>query len=165
MVDRGGGSLCGGSVTGTPQALQPRLSSDVTLAGGLRSADHGPPRAARALTLPCVSVCLQCSIQRTAFDRCASLAQPGGTFPLASGPSLTLLVRRLLFFYRQSEDSKRLVSVDSAFTNPCVRVFLLLVSCGQTTPQQGSPCELPQSAAVGCLCDHVFSLLKLIDDQ
>ncbi|XP_061022216.1 ubiquitin-protein ligase E3C isoform X6 [Dama dama] len=51
----------------------------------------------------------QCSIQRTAFDRCASPAQSGGTFPLASGPNLTLLVRQLLFFYRQSEDSKRLI--------------------------------------------------------
>lgn len=51
----------------------------------------------------------QCSIQRSAFDRCASLSQSGGAFPLASGPNLALLVRRLLFFYRQSEDSKRLI--------------------------------------------------------
>uniref|UniRef100_A0A8C6CZE8 HECT-type E3 ubiquitin transferase n=1 Tax=Moschus moschiferus TaxID=68415 RepID=A0A8C6CZE8_MOSMO len=51
----------------------------------------------------------KCSIQRSAFDRCASLSQSGGTFALASGPNLTLLVRQLLFFYRQSEDSKRLI--------------------------------------------------------
>eukprot|EP00069_Balaena_mysticetus_P020326 bmy_12875T0 len=38
------------------------------------------------------------SIQRSAFDRHASLSQPGGTFSIASGPNLTLL----------NEDSKRL---------------------------------------------------------
>ncbi|XP_057586381.1 ubiquitin-protein ligase E3C isoform X5 [Hippopotamus amphibius kiboko] len=51
----------------------------------------------------------QYSIQRSAFDRCAELSQSGGTFPIASGPNLTLLVRQLLFFYKQSEDSKRLI--------------------------------------------------------
>uniref|UniRef100_A0A2K6EW34 HECT-type E3 ubiquitin transferase n=1 Tax=Propithecus coquereli TaxID=379532 RepID=A0A2K6EW34_PROCO len=49
------------------------------------------------------------SVQRSAFDRCASLSQSGGTFPIASGPNLTLLVRQLLFFYKQNEDSKRLI--------------------------------------------------------
>lgn len=48
-------------------------------------------------------------IQRSAFDQCADSAQPGGTFCLADGPNLTLLVRQLLFFYKQSEDSKRLI--------------------------------------------------------
>uniref|UniRef100_A0A2K5DV23 Ubiquitin-protein ligase E3C n=1 Tax=Aotus nancymaae TaxID=37293 RepID=A0A2K5DV23_AOTNA len=51
----------------------------------------------------------QYSIQRSAFDRCATLSQSGGTFPIASGPNLTLLVRQLLFFYKQNEDSKRLI--------------------------------------------------------
>ncbi|XP_054430760.1 ubiquitin-protein ligase E3C [Pteronotus mesoamericanus] len=51
----------------------------------------------------------QCSIQRSAFDRCADLSRPGGAFPIANGPSLTLLVRQLLFFYKQNEDSKRLI--------------------------------------------------------
>ncbi|GAB5568971.1 ubiquitin-protein ligase E3B isoform X5 [Prionailurus iriomotensis] len=50
----------------------------------------------------------QHSIQRSAFDRYASASQSGGTFSIASGPNLTLLVRRLLFFYKQNEDSKRL---------------------------------------------------------
>lgn len=50
------------------------------------------------------------SIQRSEFDRCANLAQSGGTFSTANGANLTLLVRQLLFFYRQNEDSKRLVS-------------------------------------------------------
>ncbi|KAF2984022.1 hypothetical protein EK904_008062, partial [Melospiza melodia maxima] len=49
------------------------------------------------------------SIQRSEFDRCASLAQSGGAFSTANGANLTLLVRQLLFFYRQNEDSKRLV--------------------------------------------------------
>uniref|UniRef100_A0A8C5XG34 HECT-type E3 ubiquitin transferase n=1 Tax=Microcebus murinus TaxID=30608 RepID=A0A8C5XG34_MICMU len=49
------------------------------------------------------------SVQRSAFDRCASLSQSGGTFPIANGPNLTLLVRQLLFFYKQNEDSKRLI--------------------------------------------------------
>uniref|UniRef100_A0ABI7VR77 HECT-type E3 ubiquitin transferase n=1 Tax=Felis catus TaxID=9685 RepID=A0ABI7VR77_FELCA len=51
----------------------------------------------------------QHSIQRSAFDRYASASQSGGTFSIASGPNLTLLVRRLLFFYKQNEDSKRLI--------------------------------------------------------
>uniref|UniRef100_A0A5G2Q932 HECT-type E3 ubiquitin transferase n=1 Tax=Sus scrofa TaxID=9823 RepID=A0A5G2Q932_PIG len=51
----------------------------------------------------------QCSTQRSAFDRCANLSQAGGAFSIASGPNLTLLVRQLLFFYRQSEDSQRLI--------------------------------------------------------
>lgn len=51
----------------------------------------------------------QYSIQRGEFDRCANLAQSGGTFSTANGANLTLLVRQLLFFYRQNEDSKRLV--------------------------------------------------------
>uniref|UniRef100_A0A2I3HMJ2 Ubiquitin-protein ligase E3C n=1 Tax=Nomascus leucogenys TaxID=61853 RepID=A0A2I3HMJ2_NOMLE len=51
----------------------------------------------------------QYSIQRSAFDRCATLSQSGGAFPIANGPNLTLLVRQLLFFYKQSEDSKRLI--------------------------------------------------------
>ncbi|XP_058579624.1 ubiquitin-protein ligase E3C isoform X2 [Neofelis nebulosa] len=51
----------------------------------------------------------QHSIQRSAFDRYASASQSGDTFSIASGPNLTLLVRRLLFFYKQNEDSKRLI--------------------------------------------------------
>ncbi|XP_067398809.1 ubiquitin-protein ligase E3C isoform X1 [Emydura macquarii macquarii] len=51
----------------------------------------------------------QYSIQRSEFDRCANLAQSGGTVSITSGANLTLLVRQLLFFYRQNEDSKRLI--------------------------------------------------------
>uniref|UniRef100_A0A4X2KJ33 Ubiquitin-protein ligase E3C n=1 Tax=Vombatus ursinus TaxID=29139 RepID=A0A4X2KJ33_VOMUR len=51
----------------------------------------------------------QYSIQRSEFDQCANLVQSGGTFSVANGPNLTLLVRRLLFFYKQNEDSKRLI--------------------------------------------------------
>lgn len=51
----------------------------------------------------------QYSIQRSEFDRCANLAQSGGTVSITSGTNLTLLVRQLLFFYRQKEDSKRLI--------------------------------------------------------
>ncbi|XP_037372388.1 ubiquitin-protein ligase E3C [Talpa occidentalis] len=48
----------------------------------------------------------QFSIQRSAFDRSASLS---GSLPVPPGPSLTLLVRQLLFFYKQNEDAKRLI--------------------------------------------------------
>ncbi|XP_032250315.1 ubiquitin-protein ligase E3C isoform X1 [Halichoerus grypus] len=51
----------------------------------------------------------QHAVQRSAFDRCAAASQSGGTFSVASGPNLTLLVRQLLFFYKQNEDSKRLI--------------------------------------------------------
>ncbi|XP_036212137.1 ubiquitin-protein ligase E3C isoform X1 [Myotis myotis] len=51
----------------------------------------------------------QYAIQRTAFDRCANSSQAGGTLSIANGPNLTLLVRQLLFFYKQNEDSKRLI--------------------------------------------------------
>uniref|UniRef100_I3LZ17 Ubiquitin-protein ligase E3C n=3 Tax=Marmotini TaxID=337730 RepID=I3LZ17_ICTTR len=51
----------------------------------------------------------QYSLQRSAFDRCAHSAQSGGTFSITNAPNLTLLVRQLLFFYKQSEDAKRLI--------------------------------------------------------
>ncbi|KAM3929082.1 ubiquitin-protein ligase E3C [Leptodactylus fuscus] len=49
----------------------------------------------------------QYSIQRSEFDFCANSAP--SSVPSADGRSLTLLVRKLLFFYRQAEDSKRLI--------------------------------------------------------
>lgn len=61
-------------------------------------------------TLMCIFCYFKYSTQRSEFDRCANLAQSGGTFSTANGANLTLLVRQLLFFYRQNEDSKRLVS-------------------------------------------------------
>ncbi|XP_045435757.1 ubiquitin-protein ligase E3C isoform X6 [Pipistrellus kuhlii] len=51
----------------------------------------------------------QYAIQRTAFDHCANSPQAGGTLSIANGPNLTVLVRQLLFFYKQNEDSKRLI--------------------------------------------------------
>ncbi|XP_042330178.1 ubiquitin-protein ligase E3C isoform X2 [Sceloporus undulatus] len=51
----------------------------------------------------------QYAIQRSEFDRYANLAQSGGSFSIANGANLTLLVRQLLFFYRHNEDSKRLI--------------------------------------------------------
>lgn len=58
----------------------------------------------------------QYSIQRSAFDRCANLSQSGGTFSIGNGPNLTLLVRQLLFFYKQNEDSKRLLDGSERLT-------------------------------------------------
>ncbi|KAG8430078.1 hypothetical protein GDO86_018516, partial [Hymenochirus boettgeri] len=49
----------------------------------------------------------QYTIQRSAFDRCVISAPPTG-IP-TNGGDLTLLVRKLLFFYRHNEDSKRLI--------------------------------------------------------
>lgn len=63
-------------------------------------------------TLMCIFCYFKYSTQRSEFDRCANLAQSGGTFSTANGANLTLLVRQLLFFYRQNEDSKRLVSTE-----------------------------------------------------
>lgn len=51
----------------------------------------------------------QYSIQRSEFDRCAALTQSEGNVSITHETSLTLLVRQLLFFYRQKEDSKRLM--------------------------------------------------------
>lgn len=72
-----------------------------------------------------VSFCFQYSIQRSAFDRCAHLSQSGGTSSIANAAHLTLLVRQLLFFYKQSEDSKRLVSVSGVSAYPCLHVHQL----------------------------------------
>ncbi|XP_073533789.1 ubiquitin-protein ligase E3C [Phyllobates terribilis] len=49
----------------------------------------------------------QYSIQRSEFDFCASSAT--SSIPSLDGKYLTLLVRKLLFFYKQTEDSKRLI--------------------------------------------------------
>ncbi|XP_035270811.1 ubiquitin-protein ligase E3C isoform X1 [Anguilla anguilla] len=51
----------------------------------------------------------QYAIQRSKFDHCACSVQSGGPLPAPEGPGLSLLVRQLLFFYRQSEDSSRLI--------------------------------------------------------
>ncbi|KAM9308508.1 ubiquitin-protein ligase E3C [Gastrophryne carolinensis] len=48
----------------------------------------------------------QYSIQRSEFDYCVNLASSSGSS--VDGRTLTLLVRKLLFFYRQNEDAKRL---------------------------------------------------------
>ncbi|XP_006002235.1 ubiquitin-protein ligase E3C isoform X2 [Latimeria chalumnae] len=50
----------------------------------------------------------QHAIQRSAFDHCVNITQSGG-FSVCDGGNLTHLVRKLLFFYKQKEDSKRLV--------------------------------------------------------
>ncbi|XP_053323688.1 ubiquitin-protein ligase E3C [Spea bombifrons] len=50
---------------------------------------------------------LQYAIQRSEFDYCVNSASANGS--AANGANLILLVRKLLFFYRQSEDSKRLI--------------------------------------------------------
>ncbi|XP_018409502.1 PREDICTED: ubiquitin-protein ligase E3C [Nanorana parkeri] len=49
----------------------------------------------------------QYSIQRSEFDYCVNLASSSGSS--VDGHTLTLLVRKLLFFYRQNQDSKRLI--------------------------------------------------------
>ncbi|XP_069814993.1 ubiquitin-protein ligase E3C isoform X1 [Dendropsophus ebraccatus] len=49
----------------------------------------------------------QYTIQRSEFDFYANSAT--SSVPSADGRNLTLLVRKLLFFYRQTEDSKRLI--------------------------------------------------------
>ncbi|XP_077347271.1 ubiquitin-protein ligase E3C [Lithobates pipiens] len=49
----------------------------------------------------------QYSIQRSEFDYCVNSASSSGSS--VDGHTLTLLVRKLLFFYRQNEDSKRLI--------------------------------------------------------
>uniref|UniRef100_A0A8C8JV46 HECT-type E3 ubiquitin transferase n=1 Tax=Oncorhynchus tshawytscha TaxID=74940 RepID=A0A8C8JV46_ONCTS len=51
----------------------------------------------------------QYAIQRGNFDRCVCQAQSEGGPPISDAASLSLLTRQLLFFYRQSEDSQRLI--------------------------------------------------------
>ncbi|XP_032900349.1 ubiquitin-protein ligase E3C isoform X2 [Amblyraja radiata] len=50
----------------------------------------------------------QHSIQRSEFDHCVSIAQAGGHFPISDGFNLTVLIRKLLFFYKQNKDLDRL---------------------------------------------------------
>ncbi|XP_041923667.1 ubiquitin-protein ligase E3C [Alosa alosa] len=51
----------------------------------------------------------QHSIQRGRFDHCMCQAQSAGAPPLSDPSALSFLVRQLLFFYRQSEDTQRLI--------------------------------------------------------
>ncbi|XP_063063156.1 ubiquitin-protein ligase E3C [Engraulis encrasicolus] len=51
----------------------------------------------------------QHSIQRGRFDHCVCQAQAAGAPPLSDPSALSYLVRQLLFFYRQSEDTHRLI--------------------------------------------------------
>uniref|UniRef100_A0A7N8WL85 Ubiquitin-protein ligase E3C n=1 Tax=Mastacembelus armatus TaxID=205130 RepID=A0A7N8WL85_9TELE len=50
----------------------------------------------------------QYSIQRARFDECVSQMQAGGAQHVLDGPSLCLLSRQLIFFYRQCMDAHRL---------------------------------------------------------
>eukprot|EP00062_Callorhinchus_milii_P022092 gi/632979508/ref/XP_007906509.1/ PREDICTED: ubiquitin-protein ligase E3C [Callorhinchus milii] len=50
----------------------------------------------------------QHAIQRSEFDNCVSLVRPGGDFSISDGYNLIVLIRKLLFFYKQNEDSDRL---------------------------------------------------------
>ncbi|XP_062900489.1 ubiquitin-protein ligase E3C isoform X1 [Mobula hypostoma] len=50
----------------------------------------------------------QHTIQRSEFDHCFSIAQAGGNFSISDGYNLTVLIRKLLFFYKQNEDLERL---------------------------------------------------------
>uniref|UniRef100_A0A3Q3JF66 Ubiquitin-protein ligase E3C n=1 Tax=Monopterus albus TaxID=43700 RepID=A0A3Q3JF66_MONAL len=50
----------------------------------------------------------QYAIQRARFDECASQMQAGGAQHGLDGPSLCLLSRQLIFFYRQNVDAHRL---------------------------------------------------------
>lgn len=91
-----------------------------------------------------VSVCFQCSIQECSTVVPAHLVR--GAFPLPAAPTFTLLVRQLLFFYRQSEDSKRFGECGLCFLQPSVRVFQLLIhTAGQTTPPAQLSREPPRS--------------------
>ncbi|XP_048462036.1 ubiquitin-protein ligase E3C [Rhincodon typus] len=47
-------------------------------------------------------------VQRSEFDDYVSLAQLGGNFSISDGHNLTVLIRKLLFFYKQNEDLDRL---------------------------------------------------------
>ncbi|CAB1349479.1 unnamed protein product [Coregonus sp. 'balchen'] len=51
----------------------------------------------------------QYAYQRGNFDRCVCQAQSEGGPPMSDAAILSLLTRQLLFFYRQSEDSQRLI--------------------------------------------------------
>ncbi|XP_028823634.1 ubiquitin-protein ligase E3C [Denticeps clupeoides] len=51
----------------------------------------------------------QYTIQREHFDYCVCQAQSAAALPVADGAALSFLVRQLLFFYRQCEDTPRLI--------------------------------------------------------
>uniref|UniRef100_A0A673ARW9 Ubiquitin-protein ligase E3C n=1 Tax=Sphaeramia orbicularis TaxID=375764 RepID=A0A673ARW9_9TELE len=51
----------------------------------------------------------QYAIQRAKFDECVTQTQAAGSQQVLDGPGLCLLSRQLIFFYRQSVDSHRLI--------------------------------------------------------
>ncbi|XP_056607339.1 ubiquitin-protein ligase E3C [Triplophysa dalaica] len=69
----------------------------------------------------------QYAIQRGHFDHCVCQCQSGSGPPLADGGTLSQLVRQLLFFYRSSEDTHRLIWMCQSLIKHHAQFFKLLV--------------------------------------
>ncbi|XP_048867753.1 ubiquitin-protein ligase E3C [Brienomyrus brachyistius] len=71
----------------------------------------------------------QYAIQRSEFDHSVSVcqAQSSGGVPVSDGGSLSLLVRQLLFFYRQSEDAHRLIWMSQCLVKANTQFVKLLL--------------------------------------
>ena len=158
MVGRGGGSPCGGSVAGTPQALQPRLSSDVALAAvcALLTAGHLGPRE----HWRCPVSRSVCSVPSRGLRSTAAPAWPSLAvrFPWPAAPALPSWWGGFCFFTDRVKTqnvwwvltllSLTLVCVFSCFWFPVVR----------PPPQQGSPVNFRSQRGGLSLWSCVFPL-------
>ncbi|KAF5893793.1 ubiquitin-protein ligase E3C, partial [Clarias magur] len=97
----------------------------------------------------------QHGIQRSHFDRCLCECQGFSASTLPDAAPLSLLIRRLLFFYRHSEDTQRLISLCQSVVKHHVQFVKLLAG-----PDRGT-CVFQIKRILG----HCCRLLQLCQDD
>ncbi|XP_062850560.1 ubiquitin-protein ligase E3C isoform X2 [Trichomycterus rosablanca] len=75
----------------------------------------------------------QHGVQRSQFDRCVCESQGSSGLTLSDGAPLSLLARKLLFFYRHSEDAQRLIWLCQSVVKHHAQYVKLLAGPDRTT--------------------------------
>uniref|UniRef100_A0AAR2LQY6 Ubiquitin-protein ligase E3C n=1 Tax=Pygocentrus nattereri TaxID=42514 RepID=A0AAR2LQY6_PYGNA len=97
----------------------------------------------------------QHAVQRSHFDRCVSQAQSASGPALTDSATLSLLVRQLLFFYRHSEDTQRLIWLCQSVVKHHAQFVKLLAGPERPT------CMFQIKRLLG----HCCRLLQLCEDE
>ncbi|KAL7875505.1 hypothetical protein AOLI_G00104680 [Acnodon oligacanthus] len=97
----------------------------------------------------------QHAVQRSHFDRCVSQAQSASGPALTDSATLSLLVRQLLFFYRHSEDTQRLIWLCQSVVKHHAQFVKLLAGSERPT------CMFQIKRLLG----HCCRLLQLCEDD
>ncbi|XP_072432313.1 ubiquitin-protein ligase E3C [Chiloscyllium punctatum] len=93
-------------------------------------------------------------IQRSEFDDYVSFAQAGGNFSISDGHNLTVLIRKLLFFYKQNEDLDRLTWMCQNLVKHSAQYVQQLADCNKDTCLYQIKCLLGLCCRLLKNCDN-----------